>query len=177
MEDDDYLDEEALSPNFIQPDDSPFEREDLINDLQLRTSEYRAKALEMLKQTNLSYILKQELARWIHAFLSTDQILADNSESKNGILGKIRPKDKATHKARFSLKRRMYFYASHYDNTQPAFHTLIDDFMSIYEALISRTSGTQRERLLAGRRVSEVKSVNETVRQPVGEVKKKRWGL
>lgn len=138
----DALSVAGLAPEIV------FERDDLVNALDLRSSSYQKRAIEIILSQPVSTELKHALGEWVVSHLSRDVLLADFSREKAGLFNSIvnDPQAYAQSKAELDLDIKL-LSACNSDTNQPWYGSLRDDLMFVLAAFISRTSGPHRERL------------------------------
>lgn len=169
----DALSVAGLAPEIV------FERDDLINALDLRSSAYQKRAIEIILSQSVSTELKQALAEWAVSHFSRDVLLADFSREKMGLFNSIvnNPQAYAQSKAELDLDIKL-LSACNCDTNQPWYGSLRDDLMFVLTAYISRTSGPHRERLENSTMTAKSEITSITGKRDLTQTapkKKSRW--
>lgn len=155
----------------------PFSREDLVNAESLRTSDFLGKAINIIENSPFTMEYKQALARWGQRSFNKDIILSDTSARKIGRFTERSPYETVLLSAKLDLvKTRLS--RSRSDTREPAAHTIEDDLIFVFIALLSRTYGVKRERLINSLIKMESESIQRTgaIEQPdTTQNKNKGW--
>jgi len=155
----------------------PFSREDLVNAESLRTSDFLGKAIDIIENSPFTMEYKQALARWGQRSFNKDIILSDTSARKIGRFTERSPYETVLLSAKLDLvKTRLS--RSRSDTREPAAHTIEDDLIFVFIALLSRTYGVKRERLINSLIKMESESIQRTgaIEQPdTTQNKNKGW--
>lgn len=153
-----------------------FSREDLINAKLLRGSSYKAVGIELIKDLTAMQELKQSLARWVHAYLSDDTVLADNSVRKKGMFKTIDPVDYLRLKAKLDLNVAC-LSATKFDTMQSWYGDIQEQLLYVFDCYVSRSIGKDRERLINSKLATEttMRQVNETRPTAEESKKKRKW--
>lgn len=166
---------DTLNLDNLAPDIS-FGEPELRNALDLRTSQFRKRAIEIIGSQPVSTELKQALAEWVVSHFDEGVLLADFSKDKRGMFNSIvvDPQAYALEISKLDLDVKM-LSACHADCNKPWYGTLRDDMMFVLTAYLSRTSGPHRERLENStfKSTSEVTSITGK-RETVAPAKKKK---
>jgi len=118
------------------PENIPYTREDLIRDLQLRSTQLKSELKKFVENTRLRKKCKEAWFLTINEAFDPNTILANNADLETPIINKE------------ISKIKLKIPCSKIDTLQPHYTTLETAFDEHYTKWLTRTYGPKRERLL-----------------------------